>query len=391
MIKSKNKVVSLILVAAMVLTMLPLGALTAFAASTAAPSSPTSKVITGTSGTTVTGQAADSITIKEDSENHGARSAGDTPVKLQPADGNVLFTSKPTVTHNGTALPSSQVTFPASRAYIKFTISGTSDQDKIVVSNIKYDLGPVTAENISVNITGLTGGALTAKNAKVQNGLVFSAPTSVPTLDADKDNQPTGGLRMTLTESTDSVVAKDDYITITAPAGVTFYESPVATVTASTMTLYNKNAVLNEGCTEAKWQVSGTSSDCTSAVIGITAKVNVAASVAADADVNFTGGTSSSDYTVAPASVKVAKISAADALTFSASAAPDISNSANQAAATITITESKAGALEALDSSLTVELVSGTFASNPIATPSGAGLTLKNASGDAVTTGLPAT
>ena len=45
--------------------------------------------------------------------------------------------------------------------------------------------------------------------------------------------------------------------------------------------------------------------------------------------------------------------------------------------------------MEALDSSLTVELVGGTFASNPIATPSGAGLTLKNASGDAVTTGLP--
>jgi len=382
----KNKLVAMMIVIAMVIGMLPMGVLPAFAATTSVqPSSPVSKVITGAGSTEVKNQPTDNITLREDVDKVDWGTA-DRTVRAT-LDAGAKFSAKPTVTVNGTALASSQVTLPTARDYVEFKINGDDGvRDQIVISNIKVDLGVVAIGNLAATITGLPNVGATAKIAKVQNGLIFAEPGTITTVDVDKTNQALAAF--TLTESTRTIAKQNDFITITAPAGITFYEPPVATVTQSALTLYSNTATLNDARTEAKWQVNDESVPNTAAIISIASKINVAASFAADTEIKFTGATSSSDYTVAPASVKVAKSSAADALKFEAAAAPTISNSANQVAANITISETKAEALAAGDDTLTIELVSGTFASSPVATPSGAGLSLKNAAGDAVTTGV---
>ncbi|HEY3375710.1 MAG TPA: S-layer homology domain-containing protein [Candidatus Aquicultor sp.] len=384
----RNKSVSLLIVVAMVISMLPLGALAALAASTPSPSSPTAKVITGAGATVVKNQATDNITIKENSAAHDEWN-GPVTIKVEGNVGAaVKFNVKPTVTVNGTALAASQITFAADRTNIQFTIDGdNTKQDVVVISNVKVDLGIVAAGPLDMkcSLSGAVTETLHSFPAKVQNGLIFSCAAVNTALKTDTNNQ---AVVFQFDESATGTVEKDDILTVTAPAGVTFYEPPVATIVSGTgFGLYSLNGSLNADRTQATWQVSAAA---TSPIkITFAANVNVAASFAADADVNFTSTTNNTGYAVAPASVKVAKTTATDALTFEAAAAPTISNSINQAAAGITISESKASSFAGSDTTLTVQLLSGTFASSPVGTPSGAGLTLKNASGDAVTTGLP--
>ena len=381
----KNKAVAMLIVIAMVIGMLPMGVLPAFAATTASPTSPTLKVITGTVGTEVMNQPADNITVREDSVDKTEWSTGDRSVVVTlPA--NTKFSSKPTVTFNGTQIAAGSVSLPAARTTITFSVTGDNDKrDEIVISGIKLDLGVVATGNLVATVEGLPVDPLSPAIAKVQNGLIFSEPGVINVLKTDTINQAVAPFD--LTESATGTVEVNDFITIPAPAGVTFYQPPVITTEASGPEPYNTVATLNEARTEAKWQIE-TASTASGKTMTVDSIVNVAASFEADTDINFTGVTSSSDYTVAPASVKVAKSSASDALTFEAAAAPTISNTSNQVAANVTITETKAAALATGDNTLTIELASGTFASSPVATPSGTGLTLKNDAGDAVTTGV---
>ncbi|MBI4733832.1 MAG: hypothetical protein HY779_03305, partial [Rubrobacteridae bacterium] len=240
MIKAKrNKPLSLLLVAAMVIMLLPVGAFTAFAAaSTISPLTASSsyKVVKGVTGAYVKNQAAANITIEEDSgkESWGA---GDKTVTLTLEDTtNIDFSAKPTVTLNGSASNVTSVSNTSDTVTIH--VSGNdSVRDKIIVSDIKYNVGPTSATTVNVTVTDPSGDtAQTAKNAQVKDGVILSASGTLPTHDVGTTDKLLALL--TVSESGAGIATSSSVITVTLPEGISFYEPPVATATNMDLTIY---------------------------------------------------------------------------------------------------------------------------------------------------------
>jgi hypothetical protein len=247
------------MVAAMVIVMVPVGALSAFAA---ALTSTGTVFMGGTSISVVRGvgslqnQAVCDVTIKEDSTDHEAWPAVDTQVNIVTPYG-VTFAGKPTVKVNGTSVT---VTTLANNS-VSFDVSGDDDQrDQIVVSNIKLYVGAIATGaselRLAINDPEDTTVLGDAPVAGIKDGLIATVANKNTPVDVGKDNQVVSAI--TLTESAASTLDADDTFSITCPDGVTFYESPHITVSTSDGTSFELDsgyASLSSDRKNATWTV----------------------------------------------------------------------------------------------------------------------------------------
>lgn len=218
MIKAgRNKALSLFLVVAMVLMMLPVWAVPAFAASSVtAAGKPELK------RNTINQDAAD-ITITEGAASDWG--SADFTIELTLPD-QVTFTQKPTATVNGSA---TTVSLPSSNKAVVNVSPSTAQVDSVTVSGFKYDVvNPPTGDiDVAVKVNA-TGEDLSVANAFVDKGLGGTANT--PTVIIGANNQAADDV--TVTESDPGTLAKDSTLTVMAPVGTTFSTDITMTVTS---------------------------------------------------------------------------------------------------------------------------------------------------------------
>ena len=391
----KNKAVAMLIVVAMVIGMLPMGVLPAFAATSASPSTaPNITVVVGTNDTTglVKDQVAGDIKIQESSDDKDEWVVTNTTVNVALPT-SVFWAVKPTVKLNGVAVTASLT----STQNLQFSVNGTTGvQDIIEITGVKLNVGgPInttTTPTVDVTITGPPSSPHTVKIAKLKSGLVGTAAAAPADLKVGENGQTAG--QVTITEAGGAGIAKaDSTVSFVLQDGVTFFEPATATASGSGFSLKNSGVgALSADRKTISWEVSVVSTS-TAGTIVFTPKVNVPTGFAADVDVNGNVTSSDSNVATAPAKLKIGHTSAGDALAFSTSAVPSIAKAANQTVADITVQEAKKEVLKAGDTNgvFKISIVGGsanaTFASTPQATPSG-GLMLKNSAGDAVATAV---
>jgi len=353
MIKSKNKVVSLILVAAMVLSMLPLGALTAFAVkSSALPETP--EIAQGASG-----GLAGSITIEETATNEWTPSGTAITVKLP---NGVTWASAPTVTKESDTNVTIQSVAVTTDSTVTITVAGDSSAtDKIKIDNIRYNVAQTFGTGyVDVDIHS-GDNTVTVQNADVQEGLVFAAAAKTTITETGNNNAVAN---VTLTEGSAGAIAKSKKITLTiSTPGVTFSLAPAA---AGTNSQAFTGPVIDNG-NKATWTVSTASSGGASTITVSGIQYDIASSVAAG-DIKIAASTDAG-IAVTPTEVANAKLDTSG--TIKVEATPlTITTGNGKDAANVTISESAAGAINP-DDTLTVTLQNAVFYSAPVATGTG--------------------
>jgi len=386
MIKAKkNRALSTFVVLALVVSMLPIGALVAFAATSSAGTSYTATEKDVVRGVASSSQLAGEITLKEPSGDNDLWSEMDTEVTLEtPA--NVEFAGKPTVKINGTALT---VTWVDSDT-VHFDVPGTADtRDTVVISNLKLYVGSVSSAitdiNMLVDDPADNTDILSADVADILDGYVASVTNKNLEVDIGEDNQPVS--TFALTESTTDTVDADDKITVTCPTGVTFYQPPAVTVSGSSLTFDSNTGSLSDDRKTATWVVNAPDTNDTDTVTFTSLAVNVASTVASGTDIEFTFDCDNEDVAIAPSPTKVAEADSGDDITITADTAPTISKTTNQQLGDVTIQETQEGLIDETTFTATLETTGCTFASTPRATPSG-GLELEDSDGEGVTTAV---
>jgi hypothetical protein len=382
----KARAVSLAVVIAMVTVMLPVGALTAFAA----VNGNNTYYVGGTTQTVVRGvgssqsQLVSDITIKEDSANKDAFPAVDQTINLTTPN-NVTFAGKPSVKVNGTAVT---VTTNSS-SDISFDVGGTDNRDEISITNIKLYVGSASGTTLQLMCEDPADEADASADmnidvANIRDGLIVSAIDPETEVEIGENNQMVSPIA--LTESATNTLETDDTFSITCPDGVTFYEPPEIVESVTGFSLDIPTASLSSDQKTATWTINEASNNQLAQMM-IYATINVASTVATRTDIKFTFATSNSEYAIAPSPSKVAEAVSMNDLTVTADSTPAISKTAAQAASDITIKEAVDGLLSEDTFTVTIETPGCFFATSPLATPAG-GLTLENSDGDAVTTSV---
>ena len=262
MVKAKrSRSISLLIIVAMLVSMLPLGAMTAFAGTTATAST-VPNILIGGSG------RAGSINIEE---AHGQDLQEGAKIKLTLPQG-VTFNDTPTVAtdESSTGLnvsldTSSPIT---DSIYISVVASSTTGKaGTINISNIAYAVSSTVAEgDIIVTMEGDKG----ASNGEVVNAKAAKAGTTskvtdskTPEVQSGINNQKAAEIK--ITEVVAGSLMKNptkNTITITAPPGTSFVPnaSPAATVTGN-LALANNTPSYTNNNTVATWKVTTMSSD----------------------------------------------------------------------------------------------------------------------------------
>jgi hypothetical protein len=299
------------MVAAMVIVMVPVGALSAFAAAVIS----TGTVFNGgTSMSVVRGvgslqsQAVCDITIKEDSIDQEAWPVVDTQVNIVTPYG-VTFAGKPTIKVNGTNV---MVTMLANNS-VSFDVSGDNDQrDQIVVSNIKLYVGAIAAGaselRLAINDPGDASVLGDVPVAEIKDGLIAMAVNKNTPVDVGKDNQAVS--KITLTESAASTLDPENTFSIICPDGAIFYESPRITVSTSNGTsfeLKSDYASLSLDRKTATWTVQTVDNEHIDSMAIDTCSINLDPTIALGTDIKLAFTTHNNDYPIAPSSVKVAE------------------------------------------------------------------------------------
>jgi hypothetical protein len=387
----KSRVLSAFVTTALVASMLPLGAIAAFAdvngtTNTYYNGGTTKSVVRGVGS--AQSQAVCDVTVKEDSADSDEWDTVDREITVSTPSG-ATFAGKPTVKVNGTA---ATVTLDSS-SQLHFDVPGEDGtRDEFVMSNIKLYVASVAGTTLALTVEDPSGTDNATTNsvtvAKVKDGLVVAVADKNTEVEIGEDNQTAS--KITMTESTTgALLESDDTFSMTCPDGVTFYESPEASETTNGFSLDSNIASLSADRKTATWTVN-TVSDTTTAVMEVTPSINLASTVASGKDIEFTFAVSNSDYAIAPTPAKIAEATSGDDIAISADTAPNVSKSTNQPVGDITIDESEDGLLEEAAFTLTVDTTSCAFASTPQATPAG-GLTLENSDGDNVTSAVAGT
>jgi hypothetical protein len=392
MIKAKkNRAVSVLTVLALVIAMLPMGALVATASTSSAGTSYSATETDVVRGVGSSSQLAGVITMREPSSDDEAWSEVDTQVDIATPS-NVKFAGKPTVKLNGTAL---SVTMDSS-ATVHVDVAGTDGtRDTLEISNIKLYVGSVSTSVtdilMSVDDPADNTDVLSVDVADILDGFVVAVTDKNKAVDIGENNQAVSSV--TLTESTSDTVDADDEISITCPSGVTFYEPPSLSVSASSgtaMTFDSNTGSLSSDRKTATWVVNTPNATGIDTLTLGSMKINIDSTVASGTDIEFTFACDNSDVAVAPSPSKVAEASSGDDITITADTAPTISKTVNQQVGDITIQESSDGLITEETLTATLDTTGCAFASTPKATPSG-GIELEDSSGSGVTTAVSGT
>jgi hypothetical protein len=378
----QSKVVSLALIIAMVVVILPLGVIAALASTSTAGTSysaGSADVVRGVG--TADGQPVGDITLKESSGDHDSFPTVDQEVTLSTPT-NVQFAGKPTVKVNGSAVT---VTLDSS-VTAHFDVAGTDDRDQVVISNLELYVGSVSGSTLSMSVDDPADNTdiLSVSVADVNEGLIVGVTNKNTSVDIGEDNQAVS--TFTLTESTGTALETDDSFSVTCPDGVTFYEPPSISESTSNFSLDSNYGSLSSDRKTATWTVNDDRSTSTAAMT-VTSSVNIASTVTSGTDIKFTFACDNSDVAVAPSPSKVAEASAGDDISITADTAPTISKTTNQQVGDITIKELINGLLAETTFTATIDTAGCELASTPQATPSG-GLELKDSDGDGVTTAV---
>jgi len=351
MIKTgKNRIISMLLVMAMVIGMVPAAAFAGKVSTT--PTKP--EIAVG-----ATAGVAGDITIEETGTSEWGTADRNITFTL-PA--GVTFANVPTATKNSSGgLVIKDVSTNGTDVVTVKVAGDNTDTDKFTLSNIKYAVAPGTSTgDVTVTIGNAGPTAFTTKNATIVDGFAAAA-VSKPDVTVGQSNQAAGNI--TFAESAVGLLNKDATVSITLPAGVTFYQAPSASATTGNLVLTNAVATLSNGNQTATWTVK-TASTVKSTITMTDIAYNVADSVAAG-DISVTVATNDSEP-VNPSTVKNAKAVLTGSTTVTATS-KSVTAGSSQSAGTVTITENKAGVLEATK---TITLVLGgsvKFASAPVA------------------------
>jgi len=263
MVKAKrSRSISLLIIVAMLVSMLPLGAMTAFAGTTATAST-VPNILIGGSGT------AGSINIEE---AHGQDLQEGAKIKLTLPQG-VTFNDTPTVatdessTGLNVSLDTSSPITGSDSIYIDVdTSSSVGKAGTINISNIAYAVGNIAEGDIIVTMEGDKG----ASNGEVVNAKAAKAGTTskvtdskTPEVQSGINNQKAAEIK--ITEVVAGSLMKNptkNTITITAPPGTSFAPaaSGDAAVTGS-LVLVDDAPTYTNNHTVATWEVTTTSSD----------------------------------------------------------------------------------------------------------------------------------
>ena len=345
---SKKRFISLIVVAAMIIGILPMGALTAFAAaqSNVVASSAPNIVANGN------GQAAGNIVVQEDTDTLAAWGTGNkTLILTLPAGVTYSGGMGPVATGgSGTTVVSTELTADDT---LTVTVRGNNNsRDSFTISNIKYDTGAVVAGNVPVTLSGtlpgLTAGSVVI-NAVVVNGLSVTpiSAASTSTIEAGDTSKTVSNI--TVKESAVHVITADNKLTFTiAKTGVVFSGIPTANVSAGTSMTVD-GGTLNGGRTAVTYIVTAESSG-TAGTITLTNVKYDAASTVTTGDVGVTVTTNQTSLPITPATAVNAKV-VTGGVTAVASSVPVLKKNTNdtngQSGGNIVITEKAAGNLVA--------------------------------------------
>ncbi len=367
---SKNRFISLIVVAAMIIGIMPMGILPAFAATSLVTAASTPEVVANGSN-----QTAGNITVMEDTDTPADWGAG-SKTFIMTLPGTFVFTAKPTVAAAGGTTTIIESAVLSANNQLTVTVSGNNtSRDGFTITNVKYDCTTASSGNLSVTLTGtLPNIPGSIVNAKIVPGLSATTipATSTAKVQAGLSNQAADQIR--LTESDTGTVRVGNTVKIKiATAGVTFSDVPTV---AGTNGLALGAGVSGDSGKSFTWTV-GTASTTTSATYTFSnIKYDVAAgtssgTITVDLSTNATNTVTGSVIPVSPASVSNAKITVTGT-TASASSVPVIKKDTNmQAAGNIVISENAAGNVSTGTISLDISNPGVAFYGLPEATATG--------------------
>jgi len=341
---SKKRFISLIVVAAMIIGILPMGALTAFAAQSNVVASSAPNIVANGNG-----QAAGNIVVQEDTDTLAAWGTGNkTLILTLPPSVSIIYSggTGPVVTAgSGTTVVSTELTADDT---LTVTVRGNNNsRDSFTISNIKYDTGAVAAGNVTVT----TGGTLPnlmgpVVNAVVVNGLSVTpiSAASTSTIEAGDTSKTVSNI--TVKESAVHVIMVNKKLTFTiAKTGVVFSGIPTANVSAGTSMTVD-GGTLNADRTAVTYTVTAESSG-TAGTITLTNVKYDAASTVTTGDVGVTVTTNQTSLPITPATAVNAKV-VTGGVTAVASSVPVLKKNTNgQSGGNIVITEKAAGNLVA--------------------------------------------
>ncbi len=365
---SKSRIVSLILVVALVIGMVPM---TAFAfKANPTPSKP--QIPIG-----ATSVAAGSVTIEETTTTDEFPVA-DTSVTVTLLDdanaATIHFANVPTVSGSN----AHSVTLVDDKT-LRITINGTAGTDSLAISNINYKVDSGADPGDVKFAVALTGGDTKVfNNATVVNGVYAGREGTKTSLSASGTGIAVANIGTTETAAAQFQAGKTLSLTI-ANSGVTFSQIPTTTVTPAGLEL--SSGTLSGDAKTATWTINTASTAATAIKFGAI-KLDIASSTAAG-DVTINIATSGSTP-INPTSVAVANLTVSGTISASATSA-SVTTGNGKAAGNITLTESQLQSF-ATSPALQVALGNGaTFQSAPTATGSG-GITFVVGSSSATAT-----
>jgi len=336
---SKKRFISLIVVAAMIIGILPMGALTAFAAQSNVVASSAPNIVANGNG-----QAAGNIVVQEDTDTPDAWGTGNkTLILTLPANVNVTYSggTGPVVTAgSGTTVVSTELTADST---LTVTVRGNNDsRDSFTISNIKYDTGAVAASKVAVTISGTLPNPIVGSvvNAVVVDGLSVTpiSAASTSTIEAGDTSKTVSNI--TVKESAVHVITVNKKLTFTiAKTGVVFSGIPTANVSAGTSMTVD-GGTLNAGRTAVTYTVT-TESSGTAGTITLTNVKYDAASTVTTGDVGVTVTTDQTNLPITPATAVNAKV-VTGGVTAVASSVPVLKKNTNGLFVNDTVTTEKA-------------------------------------------------
>ena len=366
---SKSRIISLILVAALVIGMVPM---TAFAfKANPTPSKP--QVPIG-----ATSAVASNVTVEETTSSEFP--VADTQVDVTLSDSTdvtttVHFANVPTVSgsnaHNVSLMTDT---------HLRFTINGSAGTDLFTISNVNYKVDSGAATGDMKFIVAVTNGDTnTFNNATIVNGVFTGLVGTKTSLSASGSGISVAGISATESAAGQFQATKTISLSL-ANTGVTFTQIPTTTVTGTNLAL--SSGTLSGDFKTASWIINMSSTNTGTVTFG-GIKLDIASSTAAgDINVNIT---TSGTTPINPAQLAVANLTVSGTIAASATS-KTITTGNGKSAGDITLTESQAKSFTTTNNPLTVALGNGaTFQVAPTATGSG-GITFASGSSSVTST-----
>ena len=361
---SKSRIISLILVAALIVGIVPMSAFGMQMTSTPTKVS----IAKGTVGV-----AAGDLSIEETGTTEWGVSDRDIVIAVKDSVGatTVKWASVPTVTKAvATNLVVEHVSISENENTCTVTVAGDDAAiDKLTISNVKYSVASTaTLGHVVVNITSSNVSSVTTSNATIVAGVAVTTNPAVSTAQVESGQTNQVADQVKITESDTGTIAIGKKITLTiATAGVAFSNDPTFTATD---TDYAMSGPISSSDNKSKtWTVTTASTASGNVITFGNIKYNIASGTATG-DVNVSISTDPSGLVINPTSVKNAKV-VIPGTTAAAASVPVIKkNTNNQAAGNVTITENSAGNATATVS-IEVTATGVTFSSTPEATSTG--------------------